>query len=274
MTLPFPVTRAVILAAGRGSRMARADVGVALEPGQAEAAARGLKGLIPFHGHPFLAHVLSRVADAGILRVCLVVRPGADPIRAYFEGRRWTRLAIEFAEQSHPLGSAHALLAAESFAGGEPVVVLNGDNLYPAEVIDRVRRLPGSGLMGFRASALTGRGNIPRSRVAAFAVLATRPDGCLATLVEKPDARTLTAFGPDPLVSMTCWRFLPSVFAACRTLVPSSRGEYELPDAATALLGEGACLRVEPVEAGVLDLTRPEDIPEVNRRLEGSEVLW
>jgi dTDP-glucose pyrophosphorylase len=244
-----------------------------LDPAQRAAADRGLKGLIPFHGHPFLAHVLSRVADAGIRRVCLVVRPGPDPIRAHFEACPGSRLRIEFVEQERPLGSADALLAAEPFANGEPVVVLNGDNLYPASVIDRVRRLPGSGLAGFRAAALAAQGNIPRGRVAAFAVAATGPEGCLESLVEKPDAGTLASFGPDPLVSMTCWRFLPSVFPACRALAPSPRGELELPDAALALVQGGACLKVETVEAGVLDLTEREDIPEVSRRLEGCEVL-
>ena len=267
-----PATRAVILAAGRGTRMARGTAD-GLDPAQRAAADRGLKGLLPFHGHPFLAHVLSRVADAGIRRVCLVVRPGPDPIRAYFEGRPGARLQIEFVEQERPLGSADALLAAEPFAEGEPVVVLNGDNLYPASVIERVRRLTGSGLAGFRAGALAAEGNIPRDRVAAFAVVAARPDGCLANLVEKPDARTLASFGPDPLVSMTCWRFLPPVFPACRALAPSPRGELELPDAALALVQGGACLQVEPVEAGVLDLTERADIPEVDRRLEGCQVL-
>jgi glucose-1-phosphate thymidylyltransferase len=128
-------------------------------------------------------------------------------------------------------------------------------------------------LAGFRAAALAARGNIPRERVAAFAVVATGPEGCLESLVEKPDPRTLTAFGPDPLVSMTCWRFLPSVFPACRALTPSPRGELELPDAALALVYGGACLKVETVEAGVLDLTERADIPEVSRRLEGCEVL-
>ena len=265
-------SRAVILAAGRGTRMARGAAD-GLDPVQRAAADRGLKGLIPFHGHPFLAHVLSQVADAGIRRVCLVVRPGLDPIRAYFETRPGSRLQIEFAEQKRPLGSADALLAAESFAQGQSVVVLNGDNLYPASVIDRVRRLPGSGLAGFRAGALVARGNIPRDRVAAFAVVATGPDGCLTTLVEKPDPRTLADFGPDPHVSMTCWRFLPSIFPACRALTPSSRGELELPDAALALVRGGACLRVESVQEGVLDLTERGDILEVNRRLEGCEVL-
>jgi len=71
-------------------------------------------------------------------------------------------------------------------------------------------------------------------------------------------------------VSMNCWRFGPSIFTACRGITPSPRGELELPNAvrhSVRVLGER--YRAIPVDAGVLDLSRREDIAEVERRLSG-----
>jgi len=262
--------KAVVLAAGRGTRMQRGGARVALDPDQLRAAETGRKALVPFHGHSFLSHGLAALAEGGVREVCLVVGPEPDPIRAHFEGVRARRLALHFAVQERPTGSAHALLAAAGFAGGDPVLVVNADNLYPPEVVRQVGELEGNGLAGFRASALADRGGILRERIRAFAVIEVDERGCLVEIVEKPDAARLERFGPDPLVSMNLWRFTPRIFELCRTIAPSARGEYELPDAVRALGSD--CVRVVPVEAGVLDLTSRDDIPRVEERLRGREV--
>lgn len=265
--------KAVVLAAGRGSRMqASGSDDPALDPGQRAAAEAGRKTLIPFHGHPFLSHILSALADGGVRRVCLVVGPGADPIRNHYAGLPTTRLGIHFAVQEAPTGSAHAVQAAEGFAGDDPVLVVNGDNLYPPGVVASLAALEGDGLVGFNASALSREANIPPERIAAFALLESGPDGCLRRIVEKPTPEEAAGFGPDASVSMTCWRFTPSIFEACRRVSPSSRGEHELPDAVRLRVEEGACFRVVPSEAGVLDLTRRSDVPAVEAWLRGREV--
>lgn len=268
--------KAVVLAAGRGTRMREGGPGKGSttepDPAQLRAAEEGRKGLIPFHGHPFLSHVLSALADGGVKEVCLVVGPGRDPIRAYFEALPTTRLRIRFAIQERPTGSAHALLAAEAFAGGGPVLVVNGDNLYPPEVVERVGRTPGSGLAGFRASALSAGGAIHPGRIAAFAVVAADERRCLREIIEKPGPEELARVEDDPLVSMTCWRFEPAIFEACRRVGPSPRAEHELPDAVMTLVEAGGCVQVVPVEAEVLDLTERGDVPRVAARLEGREV--
>ncbi len=71
---------------------------------------------------------------------------------------------------------------------------------------------------------------------------------------------------------MNCWRFDAAVFDACRAIRPSSRGEVELPNAVRHGVREmGWRLRAVPIEAGVLDLSRRSDIPEVERRLAAIE---
>lgn len=290
---------AVVLVAGRGTRMQHPAPGLRLDPEQERLAAAGLKALIPFHGHPFLSYTLSALADAGFRDVCLVVRPGADPIRAYYEHLPTTRLRLTFAVQAEPLGSAHALLAAESFATGprtdpatgpgstapgvtapgatappaRPILVLNGDNYYPAATLARLREAPGYALAGFDAEALVARSNIPAERIAAFALVTRHDDGTLARIVEKPDPATRQELAGRALVSMTCWRFEPGIFQACRAITPSSRGEYELPDAVTyAVTHLGARFQVLPTAEPVLDLSRREDIAAVSEYLRGREV--
>jgi dTDP-glucose pyrophosphorylase len=265
--------KAVVLAAGRGSRMqASGSHDPPLDPGQRAAAEAGRKTLIPFHGHPFLSHILSALADGGVREVCLVVGPGEDPVRRHYAHLSTNRLRIDFAVQDTPTGSAHAVLAAESFAGSDPFLVVNGDNLYPPGVVAPLVALEGDGLVGFSAVALSGKANIPLERIAAFALLEVGADGCLRRIMEKPTPEEATPFGPDPMVSMTCWRFTPPIFDACRRVPPSPRGEFELPDAVRLRVEEGACFQVVPSEAGVLDLTRRGDIPGVEGWLQGREV--
>lgn len=265
--------KAVVLAAGRGSRMqASGGQDPPLDPGQRGAAEAGRKALIPFHGHPFLSHILSALADGGVEQVCLVVGPGEDPVRGRYAHLPTTRLRIDFAVQEAPTGSAQAVLAAESFTGADPFLVVNGDNLYPPQVVVPLVALEGEGLVGFSAAALSRKANIPPERIAAFALLEVDRHGCLRRIVEKPIPEEAAAFGPDAAVSMTCWRFAPAIFQACRRVAPSPRGEYELPDAVGLRVEEGACFQVIPSQAGVLDLTRRGDIPAVETWLRGREV--
>ena len=56
-----------------------------LRPEQLQRAREGQKALIPFHGHPFLAYVLSALADGGVERAVVVVGPGTHPVRSYLE---------------------------------------------------------------------------------------------------------------------------------------------------------------------------------------------
>jgi glucose-1-phosphate thymidylyltransferase len=264
--------KAVVLAAGKGTRMRAEAAGVALHGEQRAMAERGLKALIPFHGHPYLSYTLGALADAGIGEACLVVGPGANPIRERYERLPTTRLRLEFAVQERPLGTAHALLTAERFAGADPFLVINGDNYYPVPALAAVAGLTASGLAGFHAGTLTSEGNIPPERVAAYALVTADARGCLAEIVEKPDPAQAGRVAGRAYVSMTCWRFGPSVFEAARGVGLSRRGEYELPDAVAALVRAGECLRVVPVSEPVLDLSSREDVASVGAFLRGVEV--
>lgn len=263
--------QAVILARGLGTRMRRADSGVSLDPEQDARAGQGQKGMISF-GRPFLDYILSGLADAGLTRVCLVIGPEHQAVREYYTGAgRPTRVTIEFAEQARPLGTADAVLAAESFARGASFVSLNADNLYSTGALVDLQQLTRAGLIGFRQSGLLRSGDIPPERIRQFALI-DWSEGILTRIVEKPDPVTAQAFGADPAVSMNLWLLPPTIFASCRAIEPSPRGELELQDAIRhniTVHAERYTVRIR--DEAVLDLSSRADIPRVRERLAGLE---
>ena len=261
-----------MLAAGRGTRMQRPEGGADLDLDQAAAADAGGKAMMPIHGRPFLDHVLSGLADAGLTDVCLVVRPGYEAIRAHYTAHRPRRLRLSFAIQPEPLGTAHALLCAETFAGTEEFLALNSDNVYPLGAYQALLRLDGPGLTIFERETLLAKSNFSRERVAKFAVLAVNPDGFLERILEKPDEKDLAAASGEVFLSMNLWRFSPPIFEACRLVPRSARGELELPQAVGwAIENLGERFRTVRSADGVLDLSTRADVTAVSERLRGVE---
>ncbi|MDO5629842.1 MAG: nucleotidyltransferase family protein [Mobilicoccus sp.] len=263
--------KAVVMARGLGSRMKK-DADASLTPDQAAAAASGAKAMMPLGGRPFLDHVLSRLADAGLTEICLVIGPEHKAVRDYYDSLDLERIEIFYTEQAEPLGTADAVLAANWFAGADQVVVINGDNLYPTEALATLAGTDGSATIGYSPDGLVAHSNIPAERIAAYAVLSTGAEGELTTIVEKPTEAELEAFGPGRRVSMNCWLFTPAIFDACRRIAPSERGEFEIVDAVRLLVDEGERFAVLPSDAGVLDLSSRGDVAAVAAALAGSEV--
>ena len=279
--------KAVLLARGLGSRMKQdgpsaslAAGDAALTPDQAAAAAAGAKGMMPIGPstslgtgpRPFLDYVLSALADGGCTRVCLVVAPDHAAIREYYEGvGRPSRVAIDYAVQPVANGTARAVQSARDFAGSDPFLVLNSDNLYPAAVINRLIQLDGPGLPAYEAESLVRDSGFPRDRVMSFAALDVDDQGRLIRIFEKPGRDYFEAAGSRALISMNVWRFDERIFDACRDVPLSARGEYELPEAVGVALSRGVAFHAFRAAGAVLDLSRRSDVALVNARLAGVE---
>jgi glucose-1-phosphate thymidylyltransferase len=263
---------AVVLARGEGRRMRQPEDAAALTASQAAAAAAGRKAMMPLGGddggRPFLDYVLASLHAAGCDGACLVVAPDHDDVRRrYLRDRPPRSLRVAFVNQMTASGTADAVLAAEQFVGDADFLVVNSDNLYPVEVLRDLGRLEGPGLPAFARDDLVRSSNIPQSRVTDFALLDVDDEGRLRRIIEKPDPETTAAFGDNPLVSMNAWRFDRRIFAACRDVPVSVRGERELPGAVGLALERGVPFRAVPAQGAVLDLSRRSDIGEVSRRL-------
>jgi glucose-1-phosphate thymidylyltransferase len=264
--------KAVILARGLGTRMRKDDQAAGLDASQKAAADAGIKAMIPI-GRPFLDYVLSALADAGYRRMCLVIGPDHDAIRRYYgEQVELSRISVDFAVQVEPLGTANAVAAAEEFADGEPVAVLNSDNYYPVAALRPMREHGGSGVALFDSRSMAAATGLPEERMRSFAV-AQLKDGLLAGILEKPDEATWNAL-PRPIwLSMNCWQFRPTIFDACRAIKPSPRGEFEIPDAVKYSMNTlGERFQAVTVSEPVLDITSRRDIAGVAQKLSGVEV--
>jgi dTDP-glucose pyrophosphorylase len=243
--------------------------GVVLEPDQAAMADRGLKGMIPIAGRPFLDYVLSGLADAGYKHACLVIRPEHDLVRKYYTSTAPpTRLEVAFASQDRPRGTASAVLAAETFVGSDDFLMVNSDNYYPVSVLAGLRLLGEPGLVAFHAEGLLS-GNITPDRLRTYAAVFLRPDGYMERIVEKPGTDLATTTPNErTFISMNCWRFSPRIFPACRAISQSERGELELADAVQyAMSNVDERFRAIDANAPVLDLSNRGDVAAVTALL-------
>ncbi len=111
-----PIRRAVIPAAGRGTRM------------RTIAGARP-KELLPVGGRSLLAHALADLAAGGIEEALLIVSPGKPEIAATL-GSSCAGIRLEYAVQPEPRGLADALALAEPFAANAPLLCWLPDNLW------------------------------------------------------------------------------------------------------------------------------------------------
>jgi glucose-1-phosphate thymidylyltransferase len=269
--MPSGTTRALVLARGLGTRMRSADPSAVLTDAQRRAADAGMKALMPIGGRPFLDYVLGALADAGVRQVAMIVAPDHRAVREHYEERPPARLQMTLLVQQEALGTANAVLAAESWTKAEPFLVMNGDNLYPARALADLGALEEPGFAAFDDLELIRTSNIPEERIRAFALVEVDDSGYLSRIVEKP-SQPSTGLSPTTtrrFVSMNLWRFDARIFPACRDVPASARGEYELPEAVAFAAQRGMKFRAVPSRGPVLDLSRRADAQDVERRLAG-----
>lgn len=257
---------AVILARGLGTRM-RAGVPIErLTSEQQSFADQGIKALIPVAGgRSLLEMILSNLAVAGFTDFCLVIGPEHTAIRNFCAAKG---LDVRFAVQDEPLGTADAVLAAEiCVAQDELFLVINSDNLYPVESLRRLRETNRPAMLAFERGSLIAESNIAEGRIAKFATVEIDPSGLLSRIIEKPEHVT-----PNTFVSMNAWLFSSSIFAACRAIEPSERGEFEITAAVQyAIDNLGENFVAVKTSGGVLDLSSRSDIASVVRLLNGNQ---
>lgn len=248
------------------------DSAAALDTAAAAAADTGVKAMIPI-GRPFLDYVLSALADAGFTDVCLVIGPEHGAVRRHYEIDACpSRVRVHFAVQEQPLGTADAVLVAESFAGTDSFVVVNSDNYYPAAALAELHRRSGPAMVAFARDALIERGNVEPGRVARFGAVAVDEHGMLRSMTSD-ESRAAASTGGRVYSSMNCWLFTPAIFAACRAVPVSRRGERELTQAVQYAI-DTLHQRIEVIlsEEAVLDLSSRADIPLVAHALRAVEV--
>ena len=85
-------------------------------------------------------------------------------------------------------------------------------------------------------------------------------EGLIARIEEKPAPGTATTHWNNAGLFV----FAPVLFDYTATLQPSGRGEYELPDAITALIADGHTAYGLELTGGWRDVGTPEDYAAIN----------
>ncbi|WP_336036856.1 bifunctional sugar-1-phosphate nucleotidylyltransferase/acetyltransferase [Halobacterium yunchengense] len=224
--------QAVILAAGRGTRMRPLSDS---RP----------KPMLPVADRPLLAHVADAAVDAGIDELVFVVGYEAAAVREHF-GDRYRDVPVEYVEQDSADGTADAVHRAAPALEGD-FVVLNGDNLCTAADVDAlVERAPS--VAAYEVD-----------RPSNYGVLAT-DGGSVTNVVEKPS---------DPQTSLAnagAYAF-PGRALDWLDVEASERGERELTD---VLASVADAYEVTPVEFDRwLDVGRPWELLAANERRVG-----
>ena len=192
------------------------------------------KHLLPVGRWPMVYYPLQLMQLLGIREVLIVTGQGhaGDFIDLLGDGRVSRRdgdsalfdLDLTYKVQVEPGGIAQVVGMAESFAGGESLVVCLGDNIFEYAEVEAVR-----GWAGAPDESLIFVKEVPDPE--RFGVVVYGEDGRVADVVEKAgtvDLRYPEPPSADAVVGLYCYP--PDVFGIIRGLAPSSRGELEITD--------------------------------------------
>lgn len=235
----MPIHKAVVLAAGRGTRMG-------------DITEETPKPMLPVAGKPMLEHILDRLAAAGIREFFIAVGYRHELIENHF--RNW-RLPVQFQLQEPVNGTCSAALLAKDFAGRDPFLLTYGDILCDPAEYQNCERLIDKRVETVAALAVKAVDD-PWQGAAVYEV-----DGRIEKIVEKPPKGTSTTRWN----SAGFYAFRPVVFDYMRRVKPSPRNEYELTSAIDMMIADGLDLRISPIAGDWRDVGRPEDLAAVNR---------
>jgi dTDP-glucose pyrophosphorylase len=234
-----PVTKAALLAAGKGTRMR-------------ELTAELPKPMIAVRGKPILEHIVSGLHAAGVSQILIVVGYRADVVKDHFgDGSRFG-LQVEYVTQVVQDGTGRVVELARDFAGADPFVLSYGDILITPENYRRLVQLDG-------AEALVSVKHNP-SEIAKGGAVFVNERFELTDLREKPKPGEPTS----PWYNAGVYTFRPSIFDFTARLEKSPRGEYELTDAIRALALSGAKVQAFELAGEWADVRDPEVLAELN----------
>jgi dTDP-glucose pyrophosphorylase len=234
------INKAVLLAAGRGTRMR-------------ELTNELPKPMIEVRGKPVLRHMVEGLRAAGVRDFLIIVGYRADSVQNFFgEGSRYN-IQIHYATQVVQDGTGRVVDLARNFVGDSAFVLNYGDILVDPANYKRLVDLPRDA----EAIISVTRGEDVSKGGAAF--LNDRME--LVDLREKPKPGQASS----PWYNAGLYAFRPSIFDFTAKLKPSPRGEYELTDAVRALAQSGKKVKALELCGQWADVRDPEILARLNR---------
>ena len=116
---------------------------------------------------------------------------------------------------------------AKSFADGNPVALILGDNIFGDDLLGAVKKFSKT-----EKGSVVALKEVPDPK--RFGVASFNKDGTIKNIIEKPKK-------PDTNWAVTGFYLYDNrVFDVIKTLKPSARGEYEITDVNNFYIKEGA----------------------------------
>jgi len=232
MAKQTPLIDAVVLAAGKGTRM-NSDLP---------------KVLHEIAGRPLLEHVLATVSAAGIDHTVIVVGHKAELVQ-----EPCGQTGLDFVLQEPQLGTGHAVqMAVPSLREGGYCVVLAGD--VPLLKVATLKRL-------VQASMTSGAAAVVLTCVvddaAAYGRIIKDESGRVQKIVEARDASPAELAIGEYNTGVFCFRTEQLIEALANLTTDNQQGEYYLTDTVAYLVAQG-----RPVGAVVTD--DPDEVVGIN----------
>src|SRR5438128_7944939 len=234
------IDKAVLLAAGRGTRMRELTIDLP-------------KPMIEVRGKLVLQHIVEGFRDAGVTEFLIIVGYHADAVQNFFgDGSRYG-IEIQYATQVVQDGTGRVVDLARNFAGDSPFVLSYGDILVDPANYKRLVDLP----RDVKAIISVTRGEDVSKGGAVF--LNERMELIDLREKSKPGEPTSAWYNAG------IYTFRPSIFDLTAKLKPSPRGEYELTDAIRELAQSGKNVKAIELTGEAADVRDAEIVACFNR---------
>jgi NDP-sugar pyrophosphorylase family protein len=231
------VIKAVILAAGRGTRMK-------------ELTEELPKPMVKVKGTPILESIVRGLVANGVERILVVVGWRKEVIRDHFGDGSSFGCVIEYVEQLVQDGTGRVVELAKDFAGNDPFILSYGDILVPASSYAPLVDCSGvDGKLTVKVAEDVRKGG------AVFI-----ENGFVTDLIEKPGEGQPTS----PYYNAGIYAFSPRIFDYTAKLELSPRGEYELTDAIASQVRDGLKIQAVELDGDWADVRDPEVLRELN----------
>ncbi|MGV8969221.1 MAG: UTP--glucose-1-phosphate uridylyltransferase GalU [Microbacteriaceae bacterium] len=242
--MPFEITKAVIPAAGLGTRFLPATKAMPKE-------------MLPVVDKPAIQYVVEEAVAAGLTDVLLITGRNKSALENHFD--RATELEstlelkgdmdrlqkveysndladVHYVRQGDPRGLGHAVLRARMHVGNQPFAVLLGDDLIDARDVLLSRMIEVAGEKGATVVALLEVDPAVAHLYGVATVEATDVDDVvrITSLVEKPAPGT----APSNLAIIGRYVLRPEIFDVLERTAPGKGNEIQLTDALLTLAEE------------------------------------
>jgi dTDP-glucose pyrophosphorylase len=232
------ITKAVVLAAGRGTRMRELTQSMP-------------KPMIEICGKPVLSYILRGLREAGIRQILIVVGYRKEVVVDHFGDGSAIGVQIVYREQIRQDGTGKVLALARDFCGPDPFILSYGDILVdPASYLLLTQLDQADLMLAVRHTKDTSKGGAVYLNEK-FEVIDLRE-------------KQLPAESSTPWYNAGVYAFTPTIFPYVVSLEKSPRGEYELTDAIRAMARDGKKVKAVEIKGYWADVRDPETVSALN----------